>query len=79
MDKTELQKIIDTLEKNQSTEDAYFGIFQYGGAPDESYIKANKEGLELFSLELLKAAKVSENFKKKMKLKPFRLILTKNG
>ena len=36
--------------------EAYFGIFQHGGGPDESFIRANKQGLQLFAAELLRAA-----------------------
>lgn len=56
MEKDELQQIIDRLEATHSKDDAYFGIFEYGGDPDESFIKANKQGLGLFAAELLKAA-----------------------
>lgn len=56
MDKEELQKIITKLESENLEKDAYFGIFMYGGDSDESYIKANKQGLELFAANLLKAS-----------------------
>ncbi|UOQ55426.1 hypothetical protein [Hymenobacter cellulosivorans] len=36
--------------------EASFGIFQYGGGPDESFIRANKQGLQLFAAEMLQAA-----------------------
>jgi hypothetical protein len=52
----ELQNIINELEEHVSKDNATFGIFQYGGNSDESYIQADKEGLKLFALELLKAA-----------------------
>lgn len=57
----DLNEIIDKLEKTNSKSDASFGIFQYGGGPDESYIKGNKQGLELFAAELLKASKDAED------------------
>lgn len=60
VNKEELQNIIDKLENENRKENAYFGIFEYGGGPDESYIKANKQGLELFALEILKAARDTE-------------------
>ena len=60
MNKEELQNIIDKLESENRKEKAYFGIFEYGSGPDESYIKADKQGLELFALEILKAARDSE-------------------
>ena len=64
MNKEELQNIIDEFDKEDRKQKAYFGIFEYGGAPDESYIKANKQGLELFALEILKAARDSEELLK---------------
>ncbi|MFY0675494.1 MAG: hypothetical protein JXQ87_19010 [Bacteroidia bacterium] len=67
MNKEELQNIIDELEKEDRKQKAYFGIFEYGGGPDESYIKANKQGLELFALEILKAARNSEELLKSEK------------
>ena len=57
MSKDELQKIIDQLESGNSKDEAYFAIFQYGGGPDESFVKANKQGLELFAAEILKASR----------------------
>jgi hypothetical protein len=57
----ELQNIIARLEEAASKDKATFGIFQYGGGPDESYIKANKEGLMLYAIELLKAANSAED------------------
>ncbi|TAJ12589.1 hypothetical protein DMA11_12325 [Marinilabiliaceae bacterium JC017] len=60
MEKEELQNIINLLETGNSKDDAYFGIFEYGGGSDESYIKANKQGLELFAADLLKASRDSE-------------------
>ena len=56
MTQDELQKIIDQLEEQTSKDKATFGIFQYGGGSDESFIQADKEGLKLFALGLLKAA-----------------------
>ena len=64
MKKEELQNVIDKLENACPNEKAYFGIFMYGGDPTESYIKANKEGLELFALEILKVAQDSEKLLK---------------
>jgi hypothetical protein len=57
LNKDELQKIIDQLESGNSKDEAYFGIFQYGGGPDESFVKANKQGLELFAADILKASR----------------------
>lgn len=36
-------------------------LYQYGGGPDESFAKANKQGLELFAAQLLRASLESEN------------------
>jgi hypothetical protein len=58
--KEELQKIIDQFDEEYLKQQGIFGISQYGGGSDESFIRANKEGLELFALELLKAARDSE-------------------
>ncbi|MFT3703923.1 MAG: hypothetical protein QM802_16275 [Agriterribacter sp.] len=56
MTQDELQNIITKLESQIAKDNATFGIFQYGGDSDESYIQADKNGLNLFALELLKAA-----------------------
>ncbi|QNF31561.1 hypothetical protein HUW51_02030 [Adhaeribacter swui] len=55
MDKDERQELIKQLESANPRNKAYFGIFQYGGGSDESYIKANVQGLELFAATMLKA------------------------
>lgn len=57
----ELQKIIDQFNEEELKRQGLFGISQYGGGSDESFIRANKEGLELFALELLKASIKIEN------------------
>lgn len=44
------------LDENLLKDHGIFGIYQYGGGPNESSIKANKEGLQLFALELLRAS-----------------------
>jgi hypothetical protein len=59
--KEELQKIIDQFDENELKRQGIFGISQYGGGSDESYLRANKEGLELFALKLLKSAKEIES------------------
>lgn len=59
--KEELQKIIDHFDEDELKRQGIFGISQYGGGSDESFIRANKEGLELFAVELLKAARDTEN------------------
>lgn len=55
MNKEEIQVIVDQLDKFDVT-DGRFGIYQYGGGPDESYVKANKEGLIIFAKGMLLAA-----------------------
>jgi len=57
LEKDDLQSIIDQIESNTSKDDAYFGIFEYGGGPDESCIRANRSGLELYAVNLLKASR----------------------
>lgn len=59
--KEELQKIIDQFDEVELKRQGIFGISQYGGGSDESFIRANKEGLELFALELLKSARETDN------------------
>ncbi|MGV6861231.1 MAG: hypothetical protein ACWA41_05640 [Putridiphycobacter sp.] len=56
LEKEELNKIIELLERSNSKKDAYLAIYQYGFGPDESFAKANKDGLELFAAQLLKAS-----------------------
>lgn len=56
MNKEELNHIIEELESNNSNDEAYFAINQYGGGVDESYIQANKAGLELLAAQLLKVS-----------------------
>ncbi len=58
--KEELQKIIDQFDEDELKQQGIFGISQYGGGSDESFVRANKEGLELFALQLLKSARDSE-------------------
>lgn len=56
MEKEELQKIIDQLEAANSKDEAFFGVYRYGG-PGEEFIKANKQGLELFAADILRASR----------------------
>ena len=58
--KEELQNIIDQFDEEELKRQGIFGISQYGGGSDESFIRANKEGFELFALELLKSARDTE-------------------
>lgn len=55
MNQEEIEDIIKKLETQNLKEKATFGIFQYGGGSDESYIEANKEGLVCYAIELLKS------------------------
>lgn len=59
MDKIELENIIEKLEQNVSEKNGTFGLYYLDGE-DECYIKANKDGFELFAIELLKASKNAE-------------------
>ncbi len=59
--KEELQKIIAQFDEDELKRQGIFGISQYGGGSDESFVRANKEGLELFALELLKSAREIES------------------
>jgi hypothetical protein len=52
----ELQDIIRKLDAENLKEQAFFGIFTKGPDQDECFIKANKEGLKLFALQLLRIA-----------------------
>lgn len=61
MTNEELQKIIDQFDEEALKRNGIFGISQYGGGSEESFISANKEGLELFALQLLKSARDTEN------------------
>ena len=56
MTEEELKIFADKLVTDKTKEEAVFGIYQYGGGSDESYIKANKAGLQIFATELLYAS-----------------------
>jgi hypothetical protein len=51
--KEDLHKAILHLESNTSMEEAYFGIFSHG-EDHETYIRANKKGLEVFARNILR-------------------------
>jgi hypothetical protein len=51
-----IEAIIQQLEALASEEEGYFSMWQSGGGPDESIIQANKDGLRLYAIELLKAS-----------------------
>ncbi len=61
MSKENLHNIIGELEKLTAYEQASFGIFNQDTDQLESTINANKEGLQLFALALLKAAEIIED------------------
>lgn len=52
----EIKRVIDQLKTDNPETDALFDINFYGGGPDESFIKANKQGLQLFAAELLQGS-----------------------
>ena len=56
MTEEELKIFTDKLVTDKIKEEAVFGIYQYGGGSDESYIKANKAGLQLLATELIYAS-----------------------
>ncbi len=55
MEHKKIQEFIDSFQLDKLEEEAIFGILSYGGGPDESFIKANKEGTLLYAIDLLKA------------------------
>jgi len=56
----EIQNIITEFENRNRKDKAFFGFYQYGGGIDESRIRANRKGIELFTAELLKSVLDSE-------------------
>ena len=56
----DLKKIISQIDEPALRESATFGIDQWGQGADESFIKANKEGLLLFAIQLLQAAAAAD-------------------
>ncbi|WP_375418995.1 UPF0175 family protein [uncultured Hymenobacter sp.] len=52
----EIKLLADRIRNVQSQQDAIFEINQYGGGPDESYIRANKDGILLLAAEFLVAS-----------------------
>lgn len=57
----ELKAVVEKLNNSNQKDEAVFGVFQYGGGPDESFIKANKSGLQIFAAEILKASLESKS------------------
>jgi Fe2+ transport system protein B len=64
----ELQNIIDKLEGQGLKSVGTFGVFDTTHG-NEFSIQANKEGLQLFALELLKASKQAEQVLKEAEIK----------
>ncbi|UKN03711.1 hypothetical protein K6119_09430 [Paracrocinitomix mangrovi] len=60
VEKEELQSIVAKIESNNLKSEAYFAIYDFGGT-EECYIYANKQGLELYAAELLKASLQSDD------------------
>lgn len=56
MNQQELASIIEQLQQQTDSAKASFGIYQYGGGTDESFIRANPDGLREMAIALLKAA-----------------------
>jgi hypothetical protein len=50
----EIKELIEQL-KSDAGDEAFFGVFKYGSRSEESFIKANKEGLKLFASQILEA------------------------
>ncbi|MEM6516739.1 MAG: hypothetical protein AAF688_11200 [Bacteroidota bacterium] len=59
----QLKDIVNQLENRNEKDKAFFGFYQYSGTPEESCIKANRHGLELFAVELINAGLKSETLK----------------
>jgi len=73
MNDKEIGKLINELRSQKNYDEAYIGYFQYGGGPEESCIKANRQGLELHAAELLEAALETEKEFENGKIKTFGL------
>jgi len=56
MNNEKLENIITELESESIKDDAYFGFYENEDNQDDEHIKANKDGLILYAVELLKAA-----------------------
>jgi len=68
MTNEEIKIFVDKLVTETKKEDAIFGIHQYGGGSDESYVKANKAGLQMFASEILQASITEDNKTKNIPL-----------
>jgi hypothetical protein len=47
--------LVGLIRSTEDPQEAYWSVQQYGGAVDESYIKANRAGVLLFAADLLEA------------------------
>jgi len=56
MTEIEINEFIEKLRIRNDKKRAFFGFYQYGGGHDESCIRANKFGLELYAAELLESS-----------------------
>lgn len=56
MNDIEIERVIESLDKEVPQDGAKVRFFQYGGGPDESAIHANKIGYLRLGIEFLKAA-----------------------
>jgi len=52
----EIKEIINRLRDEKKLEEAYIGFFDLSDSSYESYIKANRQGLEIYAANLLEAA-----------------------
>jgi hypothetical protein len=55
MTQEEIKAFIVRLKADTENGQASFGVYKYANSPDEVYIKANKQGLQLFASEILQA------------------------
>jgi len=55
MTEEQLEAIIEQFDEDALIREGMFSILRYGRGADESFIRANKEGLALFALVLLKS------------------------
>jgi hypothetical protein len=63
----EIKELIEKIKSATNKEEAIFIIQQYGGGSDESFAKANKDGLLIFAAEILVAYLEKEEQQKNSK------------
>jgi hypothetical protein len=56
MERSEINNFIEKLKKSNLDKNAYLGIFSENDYSEESYVKANKAGLELLAAKILQAS-----------------------